>query len=483
VKLNLLLGFLVLTQTLSAQTFTETSPTPPFDGVLEGSIAFSDVDGDGDNDLVITGAKSPEEHIAKLYINDDGNFTEVLDTPFEGVDNSSIAFSDVDGDGDDDLLITGRTTIGPFGSFEIIAKLYANNGGSFTEVLGTPFEGVLAGSIAFSDVDLDGDDDLVITGSSGIGRIARLYTNDGGNFTEVSGTPFSGVSASSIAFSDVDGDGDEDLFITGWKSQTERIAKLYTNEGGSFTEVLGTPFDAVGASDVAFSDVDLDGDDDLLITGWNSQDENIAKLYVNDAGSFTEVLLTPFEGVLASSIAFSDVDLDGDNDLLITGRSNSDLYVTKLYTNNGGSFSEVFGTPFEDVAFGSIAFSDIDGDNDQDILITGADNLSQPLSKLYLNESMVSSTYEKEETILKNIKLFPNPLTSGDLNISLTAQRSNQIAISVYNIHGKLISRQKKFVRPGQNLLTIGITSLPAGNYAIHLQKGGYLSVSKFIIP
>jgi hypothetical protein len=73
-------------------------------GVIDS--AFSDIDGDGDQDVLITGQTSSNQAISKLYANDGiGVFTEVTSTPFEGVYNSSMAFSDIDGDGDQDVLI------------------------------------------------------------------------------------------------------------------------------------------------------------------------------------------------------------------------------------------------------------------------------------------------------------------------------------------------------------------------------------------
>ena len=47
--------------------------------------------------------------IAKLYLNDGtGNFTEETGTPFEGVGDGSIAFSDVNGGCNSDVLIIGK---------------------------------------------------------------------------------------------------------------------------------------------------------------------------------------------------------------------------------------------------------------------------------------------------------------------------------------------------------------------------------------
>ena len=63
------------------------------------------------------------------------------------------------------------------------------------------FDGVDRSSIAFADVDRDNDPDVLITGYSNSESIAKLYENDGiGNYTEVTGTPFDGVRFSSIAF-------------------------------------------------------------------------------------------------------------------------------------------------------------------------------------------------------------------------------------------------------------------------------------------
>jgi hypothetical protein len=413
--------FLFLGITVQSQIQFEEITGTPFEGVVLSSIAFSDIDGDNDPDVLITGRNSSNERIAKLYTNDgSGGFTEVIGTPFEGVFRASIAFSDIDRDNDPDVLITGQNS-----SNQPIAKLYVNDGsGDFTEMIGNPFDGVEYSSVSFSDIDGDNDPDVLITGvNSSSQRIAKLYTNDGsGNFTEVTGTSFEGVESGSIAFSDIDGDNDQDVLITGQNSSNQRIAKLYTNDGsGSFIEVTGTPFEGVDFSSIAFSDIDDDNDQDILITGQNSSFQPIAKLYTNDdSGNFTEVNETPFEGVRFGSIAFSDIDGDNDREVLITGRNSSNERIAKLYTNDGsGGFTEVIGTPFEGVVVGdnSIAFSDIDGDNDPDVLITGQNGSFQPIAKLYRNTTPLPCTLPEVPTLT----VSPDTVCNGDtavINIS-----------------------------------------------------------------
>jgi predicted nucleotidyltransferase len=469
--------------------FTKKTGTP-FDHVYDGSIAFSDVDSDNDQDVLITGGKNNiDDGIAKLYTNDGmGNFTEKTNNLFEGVGfKSSIAFSDVDGDNDQDVLITGRN-----GLTSQVAKLYINDGlGNFTEKAGTPFDGVMLSSIAITDVDGDNDQDVLITGQNHSGTgIAKLYTNDGmGNFTEKTGTPFDGVMLSSIAFSDVDGDGDQDVLITGRNNLSEGIAKLYTNNGiGNFTEKTGTPFESVYYGSIAFSDVDGDNDQDVLITGQNNPLTQIAKLYANDgAGNFSEISGTPFDGVQESSIAFSDVDGDNDQDVLISGAKYFDFtseLIAKLYTNDGmGNFSEMMGTPFEGVMLSSIAFSDLDGDNDQDVLITGRNNFNEGIAKLYTNNGIVNSTDDLILSTILQLKSYPNPITSNVLNVSFNSIENGLAIVKVFDLNGHLLSQQKELTTVGQQIISIDMTALSSGYYIVQLETGKRKGVTKFFVP
>jgi len=484
-KMNskLLALLLSLTQIVTAQTFTEMTGTP-FDGVETSSIAFSDVDGDNDQDLLITGQNSSYDRTTKLYINDGlGNYTEMPDTPFDDVDEGSIAFSDVDGDGDQDLIITGANSAN-----EVITKLYTNDGlGNYTEVLGTPFDSVWRSSIAFSDVDGDDDEDLLITGQSGsYGRAAKLYTNDGlGNFTEIQSTPFEGVLEGSVAFSDVDGDNDQDLLITGASSSNGVITKLYTNDGlGNFTEMLDTPFENVWRGSIAFSDVDGDDDQDLLITGQSSSNKRIAKLYINDGlGNYTELLSTPFDGVIVGAIAFSDVDGDNDKDLLITGLSSSNGAVANLYINDGlGNYTEMLNTTFNGVLDSSVSFSDIDGDNDQDLLITGDESIGEQITKLYINDGPTNLSDHIIPSLNINLTPYPNPTKSNIINVSFESTENGFSTLKVYNLNGHLLSQKLQFTVIGEQVIPIDIASLPSGSYFIQLAQGERKGVVKFIV-
>ena len=368
--------------------FSEITGTS-FIGVEESSVKFSDIDGDGDEDILITGRDVNNTAVFNVYANDGiGNFSMITGLVFDGVFQSSLVTLDIDGDFDLDVLVSGRSQ-----SLTCITKLYENDGtGNFNEVLGTSFIGVHYCSIAFSDIDSDNDYDVLISGKDCNGfSITKLYINDGiGNFNEVPGTSFIGVHFCSIAFSDVDGDNDQDILITGYTQNALLVSKLYTNDGsGNFTEVTGFPVIGLAESSIAFSDIDGDNDQDLFVTGWAEGWIETSKLYINDGlGNFSEPSGASFIGVTEGDVLFLDVDCDNDQDILYTGY-NSGSKIIKLYKNDGNLlFNNVTGLSLTAVEYCSIASSDIDNDNDNDLLITGEFQPALgPITKLYRNNT------------------------------------------------------------------------------------------------
>ncbi|MDZ7848605.1 MAG: FG-GAP-like repeat-containing protein [Owenweeksia sp.] len=383
----------------------EPVPNTPFDDIDRGTITFIDIDGDNDQDLFLTGAELyGTQRVADLYLNDGlGNFSLVAGNPFAEVSNSAVAFADIDGDNDADLLITGYT-----GS-TYISELYTNNGsGNFSLVNGTPFDGLSFSSVAFADIDADSDQDLLITGRDNFGgEVSELYVNNGmGSFSLASGTPFKDVYRSSVAFEDVDGDNDMDIVITGKYDYFlgDAIAELYLNDGtGSFSLAATTPFEGVEYGAIEFNDVDNDNDPDLLITGQADSYMRISRLYINDgAGNFTQKTGAgaPFEGVHYSSVCFADVDADSDDDVLLIGGNSSSQSIAKLYINDStGNFSLATNGPLQAAAFGDLAFADIDGDSDQDLLMAGVDQYTDAATDLYFNDGMGNYSLDSNANI------------------------------------------------------------------------------------
>ncbi len=303
-------------------------------------------------------------------------FVEVS-VPFEQVSAGSSAWADYDNDGDMDVLITGLGTSGR------MATLYQNNQGTFTEVPQTPFEPVFHSDVAWADYDSDGDLDVLIAGNdNNSATITKLYQNDGGNFTEVTFASLLGVSHCDVAWEDYDNDGDPDIMMIGFSDQENRTAKLYENQAGVFVEV-STPFHPNHNGAVAWADYNSDGRPDLFITDYSTSEAS--RLYENLPEGFAPVSGVPFLPLSFSSAAWADYDQDGDPDLLVAGYNTTQGTVTKLYENQQGTFAELPNTPFTGIDLGAVSWADYDSDGDPDVMISG-NNDNNEVTALYKND-------------------------------------------------------------------------------------------------
>jgi hypothetical protein len=203
------------------------------DGIWPGSgVAVLDFDGDGAEDLFVgDGVRSI------LYRNDGrGHFADVTEqaglakADGSGIPATGVAAGDFDGDGFPDLAITDA--FGP-------TRLFRNRGdGTFEEI--TASSGVVTAgptrSLAFADVDGDGNLDLFVCGTGDYygqmpdppfdandGRRNYLFLGDGkGRFRDVSeawGVAKPTRWSLSCLFADFDGDGRMDLYTTGTYTQ------------------------------------------------------------------------------------------------------------------------------------------------------------------------------------------------------------------------------------------------------------------------
>ncbi len=281
--------------------------------------------------------------------------------------------------------------------------------GHFNDVRTSVLIEDMGSGAAWGDYDDDGLVDLFIVNSSRDEQGQRpmdrgkLFRNLGdGSFedvTESSGIRQTGLGMGAVWF-DHDGDGDLDLFTTGFGWQ-----KLYSNKGGgSFEDVTvqsGLSIDGGWPAGSTVADYDLDGDLDLYVPQYvafqhdsgesatllNSQygldtpftlnpfsyDPLANRLYRNDGdGTFADVAASARvadpEGRSLQAV-FADLNSDGLPDLYVA----NDISPDALFINNGdGTFENVAEYARTADARGSmgIAVGDYDGDLDPDLWIT-----------------------------------------------------------------------------------------------------------------
>jgi hypothetical protein len=281
----------------------------------------------------------------------------------------SFASGDIDGDGDKDLLMTG---ISP----AILTKLYLNNGtGNFTEIT-TTFPNASSSVSIFKDLDNDGDLDLFFSGNANIGgAFTNIYTNNGsGIFTLVNNPVLPKFTGGGAAIADVDNDGDQDIVISTLTSTNAFVADVYKNNGSAvFTAQGSTAFTPVKFTAIAFIDIENDGDQDIIISGKDAGNVSSIKLYQNNGtGNYTLNTNSTFLPISADDVDVADTDNDGDLDFLISGSQSTSIANTILYTNNGSGVFTQTTTSLQQTFGGKNAFADLDNDGDQDILIVGS---------------------------------------------------------------------------------------------------------------
>jgi hypothetical protein len=286
-----------------------------------------------------------------------------------GIIEGDAAWGDFDGDGDPDLVLCGESAGG------LITKTYENQ--RSTLVHRQDLEGIEStgsGCLAWGDYDSDGDLDLAMAGATTSGRIARIYENDGdGNLTWDQAQALTGVAGAAAAWGDYDWDGDQDLVLTGYDG-SQRISILYENDPeGTLSQDTATTLTGLNSGSADWGDWDGDGDLDLVLTG-NDGTNRRTIFYENDpVGTLTDDGDHGVIGVVLSDADWGDYDADGDLDLAITGETGSGgPRVARVYENDGdGNMTQV--AHILSIYRSSCDWGDIDLDGDLDLALCGYD--------------------------------------------------------------------------------------------------------------
>ncbi|MGE3172595.1 MAG: FG-GAP repeat domain-containing protein [Planctomycetota bacterium] len=305
--------------------------------------AALDIDGDGDQDLVVGGA---------LLRNDgSGNFTRGQ----TGAGTPLVA-ADFDGDGAPDLVTA--------------AGVMRNDGGSFASTAPQFASPTSIAAAAAPDLDGDGDRDLVvILRQYGVpGASVQVHQNTAGTLTLVpSGLgALVGSEVTSVANGDVDGDGDQDLVFGRAPQLFSGVSRAVwvANDGAGVFSLRPMPLSLWAVQSLHLADFEGDGDLDVLTDG-----PNHPVLYENDgAGVFSARELSNLAG---ARLLVDDVDLDGDLDLW-----DLDFWVQPagpavLRNDGANGFAPAPGLldarqPNDRIV--DAVFIDLDGDGDRDLL-------------------------------------------------------------------------------------------------------------------
>ncbi len=444
------------------------------EGIGYSKPTFADIDKDKDLDVVVG---STEGTITYLK-NNNGKYEEQRgsNSPFSGIDVGSYSaptFADVNNDGALDLIV---------GNIDGIIRYFQNTNGSYVEQTGSnnPFYEIDIGEFStptFADIDNDKDLDLIVGEYDGY---INYYVNDNGIYIEqtiddpgqystakIAFSPFSGIDVGTLStptFSDVDKDGDLDLIV----GESDGYINYYRNNNGTYQAVTGSsnPFNSISIQGSApiFADMNNDKNSDLIVGG-SSGTLNYYK-YANGSYTIQTGTANPFNAIdvgFYSAPTFTDIDNDGDLDLVV-GNS---VGIIKYFKNNNGSYVEQTDSnnPFNaiDVSYHSTpTFADIDKDGDLDLVLGEKDGILHYFKKdsgKYVEQTDTANPFDKIDVGDYSAPTFTDIDNDGNFDL-VVGSESGFISLYTYNKSTKKYEEQTSASNPFDGI-NVGYDSYP----------------------
>ncbi|MCK6602798.1 MAG: FG-GAP-like repeat-containing protein [Bacteroidetes bacterium] len=438
----------VLTGSFSTLETPFSDATPEgSDGISWGDLAWADYDQDGRMDYAVT-----NYNFLDVYRNNGEGFSQFRINGYYS--NPKLAWGDVNNDGYLELLFSGDGYIAVFAmgdgeSWYAVTELYPELG---------------AMDAVFVDYDLDGDQDIFVTGEVGGGprkpvasgtlSNAVFYRNDSGVFSELtSNLPL--LSDPSINFGDLNQDGYPDLLLTGSSNDWfgGRFTQVYYGNGTTQFENAGLEIPQAYRGEAAIADFNQDGFADFIYTGATGEGGRVIGYYQgSEMGGFTEVThsLTP---VARASVSAGDIDNDGDVDLVFSGApGSSGSAISYVAVNDGaGNFTET-DMMLPQLSSSTVALGDFNDDLNLDLLIGGDSGESSSLYLLRSNSNEENTAPSAPESG------FTSTVTGNTVELTWNAGSDAETSAGglTYNVRIGTASGESGIVRPSSDKKLVG---------------------------
>ncbi len=347
------------------------------------SAKLTDLDNDGDLDVVASKYWAGFSGTAKGFVvlkNDGTGFFNATPVHYSSPQTSGFAeTADFNNDGFEDVVVSNTGVFGQGNSISVYRNLGNGTFGSPTSyTVGVGPEGITA-----ADLNGDGNIDLAVTnyGGGGGNSISVLMNSGTGVFSPAVNYP-AGNAPYRIAAGRINADASVDLVVAnGWVNGDNAMNVLINAGNGTFSSRTEYLANGLGAfPSVAVSDVDNDGDNDILFPYGDFTLGPIVNLYRNQGGgTFSIVAIQMDQNTNPADIKVADLNGDGWKDLVVASATARTTDGYEVALNNGsGGFSLAGSMRPAGQNTACIMLGDVDNDHWVDILT--ADSYSMQIT-------------------------------------------------------------------------------------------------------
>jgi hypothetical protein len=239
--------------------------------------------------------------------------------------------------------------------------------------------------VAAADLNADYYEDIIICGRIKINNVTtsqtRIYLNNRNGTFSLHQT-LTGYMYPRISLCDYDNDNDIDFLISGYgeKYGVTTGSILFNNNGsGTFSSDAGNGiFPNLLERVYSWGDYDNDGDQDIFEIGANQNVSDIdeyfgyARILENRNGTFKPVE-TNIPGLIEGDAKWGDYDNDGDLDVIVSGADSISNRITRIYEFEDGHFLKSYIELYA-VEYSRVDWGDYDADGDLDVLVSGSNS-------------------------------------------------------------------------------------------------------------
>lgn len=260
----------------------------------------------------------------------------------------------------------------PHSDNQSLIRKFDRNGTKISpEYNGFPPEFNIGARIATGDVDGDGEEEIVVGAGPGGGPMIRVFEKDGSlkpiQFFAFHPNNRDGVD---VATGDVDGDGQKEIAVTQYQNQ-EAWVKVYRYDDRQtiIGEWLAFPRGAEIGASVAMGDVDYDGKAEVLV-GAGTGGGPMIRVFEAD-GTRKPIQFFAFHprGRTGVDVATGDIDGDGKAEVIVSQRKEESWVKVYRYNDQHSVVGSWRAYPSGVESGANISSLDVDGNGKDEIIV------------------------------------------------------------------------------------------------------------------